>query len=198
MPAAPSVARRLADFQATVDDLRQWRVAPVFGGSWRHKLNELRLVRLTLAWETFLEETFICYLRGGRSVSGQTYPLSQGVVRPANMKQATILATSGQSYGKWLDENWARGRATILFVAGGPYAGVLATARLTEVRVTRNRIVHRSDKTRKDFQTLVTNKFGSWPHGYTPGRYLTDDEAGKTRFDRLADFLEASATIVAS
>jgi hypothetical protein len=147
---------------------------------WRQRVNELRFVRATLAWENFLENTMLCYLCGARSAVGNNYPINGAV--SATLSAAQRVALGGAPYGRWLNPNWVIGRTGALFAAHNPYH-ILAGPVFDEVRVIRNRIVHRSDAVRVQFRQLVTQLHGVVRPTMTPGRLLTERVAGTERVE---------------
>jgi len=165
------------------------------GRLWAERLNELRFVRATLAWEDFLEETFLCFLRGARPSSGTTYAVS--VPPPRNIAEARSLAIGQGRFGTWLNEAWTQRRASDLFGARNPY-DALAAQRFSEIRVVRDRIVHRSEYSRARFQDLIVSIYGASRPGWTPGRLLSDTSAGSSVLESYVSFLDAAARTIAT
>ena len=113
--ALPSLTRQLREFRAEVGRLLAWDAMLPAGRIWVERLNELRLVRATLAWEDFLEGTLVCYLRGSTGIQGTAYSLA---ISPAhNSTQAQRLALGNAPYGRWLNERLVLERVNSLFSA---------------------------------------------------------------------------------
>lgn len=195
MPPPPSLIARLSDFRADLARLVAWRDRLLAGRLWAERLNELRFVRATLAWEDYLEETFLCFLRGARSLSGATYAVR--VPPPKNMLDARTAAIGSAPFGSWLNESWTQRRAQSLFGARNPYMS-LGAARFTEIRVVRNRIVHRSESSKREFQNLVVSTYGAARPGWTPGRLLSDSVGGRPTVETYLNFLDTAARAIAS
>lgn len=190
----PRVAVRLADVRTDLRQLLTWRQTSPGSNYWVERLNELRLVRATLAWEDFLEETFLCYLRGSRGVSGTTYAL---VGQPAaTFATAQALVLNGAPYGNWLNEKWVDDRARQLFFGPHPFL-VLASPPFQDLRVVRNRIVHRSEVAKAAFRAVVTANYGVVKRGMTPGRFLSESVQGSSRIERYIHALDQAAQLIA-
>ena len=191
----PSLAARMAEFHSEIDRMALWSGHLPSAPRWVHQLNELRFVRATLAWEEFVEQSFVCYLRGSRSVLGHAYMLAQPVA--PNLVAALSLAIGPAPYGKWLNERWTLTRASHLFVGTHPYI-VLASPSFPEIRAIRNRIVHRSENARNEFQQAVVSIHGAARPGMTPGRLLSEDLGGASRIDTYLNLLKTVGTLVAN
>ncbi len=191
------MAVRLRDLQAQIDNLLNWG-AYFFGRRiWEERFNELRFVRATLAWEYFIEQSFICYLRGSPTLSGRTQSLNVQIASNSSSAQ-TVAIGSGNFYGKWLNENWTLQRAIAIFGATThPYIP-LANPIFPQIRKIRNKIVHRSDSSRNEFQGVILNLYGSTKPGMTPGRLLSDLYLGRPRIERYFNDLKAVGTLIVS
>lgn len=192
--ARPSLNVRLREFTAQVDTLQTWNAAALTSRVWSERLNELRFVRATLAWEDFLEQSFICYLRGCRSILGQSYALVSSAATSLASAQAMAIG-SNNHFGKWLNESWTISRANAVFQGIHPYHP-LASPTFPVIRKIRNRIVHRSDNVRNEFRTVIINVYGTQRPGVTPGRLLTDVDNGLPRIDNYLNLLKATATLI--
>lgn len=193
----PSLSIRLRIFQAQIDELLSWNSQLSARRRWIECFNELRFVRATLAWEDFIEQSFVCYLRGSPTISGRTQALAVTVSRNSTSAQ-TVAIGSRNHYGKWLNETWTLNRASSLFGGSShPYIS-LASPTFPEIRKIRNRIVHRSDSSRNEFQMVVTALYGSARPGMTPGRLLTDNINGSQRLETYLALLKAVGALVAS
>jgi hypothetical protein len=192
--ATPSLATRLADLQRELDRLQRWSSKLPAQKNWVQQLNELRFVRATLVWEEFLEQSFICFLRGARSIQGRIYPLQ--VALPSNLAAAEAAAIGHAAYGKWLNERWTLARAGAIFTGSHPFLPLTSPV-FPEIRAVRNRIVHRSEDARREFQNIVTLLYGTWRPGMTPGRLLSEP-AGSPRVDHYLQVMRTTATLIAS
>jgi len=134
-------------------------------------LAELSFLRIFLAWEEFLEETFIRYMRGAKTGSGYG---PRCFVNPTTLEHASQILTSPRQYVDWTTPSEAIKRAKLYFHQGEPYASALlgATEDLQDMNTIRNRIAHSSAHAKQQFRSLVLRKFGYNPAGMGPGRLL--------------------------
>jgi hypothetical protein len=134
-------------------------------------LLELAFLRVFLAWEAFLEESFILYLLGR---AGPKHFLPNRLATPPTRKSAILLTTGGLRYVDWADADQVRKRAARFFKNGRPYekAICIRIGILENMHVLRNALVHRSHHSQTSFQALVRDKLGSFPHGMTVGLFL--------------------------
>lgn len=191
--ALPSVAKRLNEFEDDIDRLLDWDSHMPSSALWRDRLNELRFVRATLGWETFLEESAICFVRGARSLSGTAHGLSAPV--PGNRARALTQILAGAQFGHWLNETWTLQTTAALFSGTNPYQ-IVAAPVFRDIRQVRNRIVHRSEQARKGFRSVVNSVVGSQPPGMTPGRLLVTKPYGSPLVDHYLKVLKASARAI--
>lgn len=137
------------------------------------QIAELSYLRIYLAWESFLEESFMRYLHGARTLSGSrvvTY------ARPRTLEHARELLIGldrGRRYADWTVRATVTERAKLLFKDGGPFAATLdAAARdLDDMRILRDCIAHRSDYVSKKLAQVVQRHLGLAANIH-PGRFL--------------------------
>jgi hypothetical protein len=135
-------------------------------------MTELAFLRAFLAWETFLEGSFILYL------TGQQAPRGRAVRRysfPPNRKVATDwLLPEGRNYSDWTVAATVSSRAERHFTSGHPFAAVLRENRniLDEARIIRNAIAHDSSAAQEKFENMARSKLGALPADLTVGRFL--------------------------
>ncbi len=135
-------------------------------------MTELAFLRAFLAWETFLEESFILYL------SGQAPPRGHGPHRyafPPNQRAATEwVVPEGRRYARWTVATEVSARAERLFRSGRPFAPVLRGNQnvLDEASTIRNAIVHESMSAQEKFANVARTKLGALPPNLTVGRFL--------------------------
>jgi len=181
------VARRLAtviaEFSETVReskmlaaDAQLWSVpippatAPMLKPKRRDALTELAFFRVFGAWEAFLEETFILYLRGqqaprGRAVQRYGFPPSEDA--------AHEWVAEGHGYASWASDK-VKVRAKRLFKNGRPFEPAFTSHHnlLNQLTTVRNAIAHNSAHARDRFEALVRNELGTLPPNTTPGSFL--------------------------
>jgi len=148
--------------------------AKALGAKTNHRelITELAFLRAFLAWEAFLEQSFILYLVGSRPPRGLA---PQRYYLPPNQKLAKEwVVPEGQRYADWTDASRVRERSERFFRDGKPYSPVLKSHSnvLTESVTLRNAIVHGSMSARDKFRNLVHGKIPSYPPSFTVGGFL--------------------------
>jgi len=134
-------------------------------------VTELAFLRIFIAWENFLEESFIRYSVGAESPSGYR---PNRLIEPGNMGHALELISSGREYTKWNSACEVISRAEAYFRDGEPFKNAIqgATTDLNDMNTIRNRIAHKSPISKGKFNDFVRRKLGYGRRGMTPGRFL--------------------------
>jgi hypothetical protein len=132
---------------------------------------EMAFLRIFVAWESFLEESFIRYAVGATSPSGYTPSV---LSRSQNISHALELVSLGRDYAHWNSASEVIRRAALYFQDGEPYRSALelASMELDEMNTIRNRITHKSAHSKRQFNAFIRRKFGHGIRGMTPGRFL--------------------------
>lgn len=157
------------------EDAHDWALpasGPLISAARRDSIVELAFLRSFLAWESFLEESFILHMLGKQPKKGKP---PHRYVMPPNRKAAFTLTAEGRGYAKWEVASEVATRATRFFRDGRPYTAPLRAAqtKLDEARTLRNAVAHRSETAQKNFETLARNELGgSLPPGMTVGGFL--------------------------
>jgi hypothetical protein len=172
----------LSEFQRTVrqcrrfaDDARKWSLpsaTPHISVPRRDSIVELAFLRGFLAWESFLEESFILHMLGKQPRRGKP---PHRYVLPPNRKVAFDLSAGGRDYASWEVAADVATRATRFFRDGRPYTGPLRAAQnnLDAARTLRNAVAHRSEAAQKRFEGLARNELGgTLPPRLTVGGFL--------------------------
>lgn len=150
---------------------------------------ELAFLRSFLAWERFLEESFILYLLGKKSPTGFK---PKRYVLPKNYKHALEISSADASYADWTSTEIVIKRAERFFNRGDPYASSLKirTAKFNDVRTLRNAIAHSSIYSRDRFRKLVRRELTYYPAGLTPGGFLNTGLPALKSRSFLEDYLD--------
>lgn len=163
--------------QRLVFTARRWAAGPLtpkFTPFHRNILIELAYLRVFLAWERFLEESFILFLLGKRPQRMRRRPRS--LVTPTSWQRAfdLLLPESGRGYVDWDNLDHVRNRAKRFFRNGEPFETALLPRLnlLHEMRTIRNAIAHRSLASQEKFEKLVRDKLGYLPPNLTVGFFL--------------------------
>ena len=158
---------------------------------------ELSFLKIYLAWEQFLEDSFVRYMMGGTTKSGFKI---RSYVNPKNMVHAREIINEGRNYSKWDYDDVIR-KTSHFFVNGGPYKRTLQPmfSYLKEMSDIRNSIAHGSNYSIERFKSIVRSKIKYAPPNITPGEFLLiiELETKKSFFQYYTDFLvDASKKIV--
>ncbi len=135
-------------------------------------MTELAFLRSFLAWETFLEQSFILYLSGQRPPRGRA---PHRYAFPPNQRAAMDwVVPEGRPYARWTVATDVSARAERLFRSGRPFAPVLRGNQnvLEEAKTIRNAIVHESISAQEKFENLARTKIRVLPPNLTVGRFL--------------------------
>ncbi len=132
---------------------------------------ELAFLRSFLAWEAFLEESFILYLIGKRSP--KSYAPKRFVI-PKNRQHALDFTYAESRYADWTSIDKVVARAERVFNNGEPYSSALRirNSRFNDIKTVRNAIAHSSIRTREQFKIFVRKELTYYPTGLTPGGFL--------------------------
>lgn len=141
---------------------------------------ELAFLKIFIAWEQFLENTFIRYMCGASSLSGEK---PRRIVSVRFLDDALRVIYGNRLYADWTSVDVIINRANSFFDNGEPYATPLQSAavELTSMKRIRNHIVHHSKKSREDFGKVFANIYGFRPQGMSAGRFL------RQRIDAYSD-----------
>jgi hypothetical protein len=131
---------------------------------------ELAYLRAFLAWESFLEESFILYMLGKKPPRGSG---ARRYALPPNRQLAHEFAAEGAAYARW-EAPKVTARANKFFENGYPFTPALAghQAALEQATTIRNAIAHGTANTQLKFEKLARDKLGSLPSGMTVGVFL--------------------------
>lgn len=204
----PNVDSKLTEFNARLDDslllatdaanfheIRGGHLRPI-RHSRIYQINEMAFLRMFLAWEDFLEESFIRYMCGAVT---RTRYCPKVYVSPMNLDHALkFFIVKPRNYVEWLSGQQVIERAEMVFRDGEPYKSAIRPllTDLDDMRQIRNSIAHRSGTSWKRFETLVRRILGSRPHRLTPGLFLglTHAGVGKPYIEHYKDVLSVAAS----
>lgn len=197
-------ATSLTDAVALAVDCRRFKLDGGNGPEWiGRERTELiagfASLRVHLAWEEFLEETFVRYLCGIPPTGGAGPVLRQP--QCANLTAARTLMLGGKDFVGW-QRKPARKRARRYFDAGYNYTPALIAAAdsIDTLVAVRNAVAHRSPSATRIFYERVRGRLGYLPAGVTPGRFLLRDDPkypGRKVIESLARDLRAAANTIA-
>jgi len=183
----------LSDALALVIATSQWRNfstgpgIPPFKQKHYSTIVGLSYLQGFLAWEQFIEESFILYLLGKKSPSGFR-PFRYAF--PPNRKHAQDLAKGDRRFSDWTNASHVVEKAQRYFRDGKPYYDALRsrTNLLSEMKTIRNAITHRSSESDERFQALVRTKLTYYPSDVSPGGFLDTVVAGSSPPQRYLEY----------
>jgi len=152
---------------------------------------ELSFLKIFLAWEYFLETSFILYMLGEKTENGYK---PESYVKPKNEAHAYKIIKGGASFPGWLNLEFIREKSELFFKDGDPFKSALYDDQtikngLQMMKITRNRIVHVSPESKEKFEGMLRNEFG-YDKNITPGKFLSDEVEKKTKKSYIDYFKE--------
>ena len=147
---------------------------------------EIAFLRAFLAWESFLEESFVLYLLGKVPPRGRR---PRRFALPPNRGAAQDFVAEGREYAAWDAASVIR-RAELFFLRGRPFTDPLRANQtlLKEAQTLRNAVVHESASAREKFENLVRVKLGTLPPNSTVGHFLETTVPGSTPPSSFLEF----------
>lgn len=136
-------------------------------------LHETAFMRAFIAWERFLEETFLGYLMGQRGLNGRACHRFYTPPNGQAAREFLRIASGRRGYLDWTEPSGVIERAEAVFRGGGCFVRLrLQSQVLQDMKRVRNAISHDSDDARAKFEELVRRELTTLPRGCTPGRFL--------------------------
>jgi hypothetical protein len=165
-------------------------------------LYEAAFIRAFVAWERFLEESFMSYLLGRKPRRGRA---PHRYYRPPNRDVAwrILREMSGmRQYVDWTDPAMVQRRAEVVFSNGGRFRKLgAANQDLQGMKKVRNAISHHSGDALAKFEGLVREKLETLPKGTTPGSFLgtmvPTSGGARTFLDEYLELIERLAQGIA-
>jgi hypothetical protein len=195
------------DFQRTIEECRRlaedayrWSTQgshPHISKKRRDSMTELAFLRAYLAWEVFLEETFVLYLLGMRAPRGRA---PRRYTFPPNRRAAEQwVIPEGRPFAKW-DAVAVATRAERFFYGGGTFTPALRShqSALDDMKTIRNAVAHESQNAREKFEAFVRVKLAALPPNLTVGAFLLTTVPGSTPTTSFLDLYLDKLELVAS
>ena len=179
--ALNDLLRTLQDCMRLAADANRWSLPgshPHISQKRSHSMIELAFLRAYLAWEVFLEESFVCYLLG-MAAPRRAAP-HRFTIPPGRREAKEWVVPEGREYASW-DANTVRSRAKRFFRGGKPFHPALRSHQhsLDQTRTIRNAIAHESDKAHERFKNVARDMLGgTLPPKLTVGRFLNTSVPG--------------------
>ncbi len=206
--ARPNVDSKLAEFRSLVDDSLllandATHFQEVRSGRFRTiqqpriwKIHEMAFLGMFLAWEDFLEASFIRFMCG--AITRNRYK-PRLYVAPTNMDHALkFFVVKPREYVEWASSQQVIERAEMVFRDGEPYKSAIrpSITDLDHMKQIRNAIAHRSGTAWDKFESTARRLLGSRPRGLTPGMFLTKTHtaSGRPYIEYYGDVLSVVAS----
>jgi len=123
----------------------------------REFITDSAYLRLFIAWETFLENSFIKYMLGEPSILGNVITR---YVQPLNERHANSLLIGTQKYVDWSNPEIIKRLCNLYFSPGNPFDTYVSSifADLFDLKTIRNAAAHLTSSTRQQLDSLGTRK----------------------------------------
>jgi len=144
---------------------------PKFSVQHKELVIELAFLRSFLAWEAFLEESFVLYLLGKKPPKGSP---PKRYASPPTREIAHQLAAEGRDFADWTAAAKVSERAERFFEGGKPFSPVLNSRqyRFEQMKTVRNAIVHSSLFSEESFKRVVRGILTTYPPNLTVSGFL--------------------------
>lgn len=161
-------------------------------------LYEMAYLRIYLAWETFLEDTFQRYLCGYTSKAGRA-AIHPGKTYCSTLANAEKLIIGKYDYVLWHNPSRVVKRSDKFFKSS-PIAKVIHsyTSRLDDLAAIRHRIAHSQDNARRKFDSATMTIAGRRYRGSRAGAFLRDRDCSVHPHMRWLDKLGRELTGLAA
>jgi hypothetical protein len=148
------------------------RGVPKFTVPHLEMVTEMAFLRAFLAWEAFLEESFILYLWGKAPPRGRA-PKCYARLPTRRVAEQIVVPRRG-GYADWSKLDNVLHRAERFFENGKPYSDALKSQqnKLQDIHTIRNAIAHSSAYSWEKFQRLIRRELATYPPNFTIGRFL--------------------------
>jgi len=146
------------------------------------KIIALAFMGLVASWEGFLEDVFIRYMAGAKTVAGYSPTLKSGACKSLSKAYEVFTGKPGfdpeLNYLSWTDYSRVIKRAETFFRDGKPFSDISGADihRIADAVIIRNRIAHASSKSKSQFKKVALRHFPGTgtklPAGLNPGSLL--------------------------
>jgi len=163
-------------------------------------ITELAYLTVYLAWEHFVEQSFILYMLGKPSPRGTVFPR---YVMPPDREHALQLARGDGRFTDWGTCDMIVAGAKRFLRDGDPYTSAVQpmTNTMNDTKTIRNAMAHKSSESHQKFETLVRKELGFLPSGMTVGLFLEHVEPSsvppRTFLDRYVAVFQTACSAIA-
>lgn len=123
----------------------------------RDFISDSAYLKLFIAWESFLESSFIQYMLGEPSILGNTVTR---YVQPVDEKHANKLIIGTLKYVDWSNPEIVKRLCNLYFTAGNPIDTYVSSmmADLFDLKIVRNAAAHLTSTTRQQLDSVGTRR----------------------------------------
>jgi len=196
----------LSQYRDTVFDARQYASdafqqkpdgAYVYDEAHRGFIVDAAILKFFIAWETFLESIFKCFLLGERTIEGT---LVSSCVNARNEQHAGKLLIGTSKYFDWANPEYVCTLSKLFLNENNPIDSSLRSiySDLYDLRTIRNAAAHMVETTRKPLESLAQRKTGRMQVGIKPYSFVLMTESGnRTYWDYYQQILDIAAENIA-
>lgn len=145
-------------------------------------------IQIFLAWEKFLENSFILYLNGNADFQGTNY-VRYGT--PKDNEHAYNMLKGTKNYPDWTNINDVKYLAKIYFENGGPFSIIEnIPVEFDDIKNIRNRISHNSEKSAKAFERVLVKTIMQTTNVSVGDFLMMFKDNSQTYFSYYMDYLK--------
>jgi len=206
-----ALEQNLIDFRATITELNQHIIfahQKYASGSYKVAVNlrefisESAFLRMFIAWETFLERSFVDYLINEESILSRR-PAKWA--NPINSNHAHQIIIGNQKHMDWSNPETIRKISKIFFHQGYVFDSALSAvnADLMDMKAIRNSAAHTSSTTTTKLDGVATRILGMPSVNYSAYRLLFSNDnrsnpLAQTVLERYLTLLDIAAEEIAN
>lgn len=153
---------------------------------------------LFMAFEKFLECSFVCYMMGQNGLNGNAF---SKYVSPQNEENALAILKGTSRFADFTNRDTIIKLAHNFFDNGGPYTYLNSiSVDFEEMKKVRNAISHVSNESERAFKGLVRTKLGALPPNISTSIFLNTVIPGTTEtfFIHYKDIVENAITNISN
>ena len=196
----------LNQYRDTVNNARQYasdafKQRPdgtyVYDEDHRGFIVDAAILKFFIAWETFLESVFKCFLLGERTTNGT---IVTSCVTARNEKHAGKLLIGTSKYFDWANPESVCILSKLYLEDNNPIDNSLKTiySDLYDLRTIRNAAAHMTETTKNPLESLAQRKTGRMQVGIKPNSFVLMIESGnRTYWDYYQQILDITAENIA-
>ncbi|GEN08320.1 hypothetical protein MFU01_33570 [Myxococcus fulvus] len=162
-------------------------------------ITESAFLKNFIAWEKFLEQSFLLFLTGEPATTGKIVPTH---ATPRDLTHASQMTVGTQKYVDWANPDIVRRLAKIYFPGGHPFESTISSINsdLLDLKNIRNASAHISTTTATALEALAQRKLQKPSPGITVYSLLTSPDPastqGATILSTYQSMLDAAAVAI--